>query len=123
MEHAFSWLQMNSPSAALRQKLVKHESQVRREMEERSRVAEEKIMRLQELLVSKEDQLETQQVAALTDYTPCTTKFLGIYWFHSVCPSVCPYRIPCPLCSAYSFSWIHFIFIHLIKQLQEVCWV
>ena len=42
---------------------------------------------------------------------------VGVYWFHSVRPS----RIPCPLCSAYSFGWIHFIFIHLIKQLQKVC--
>ena len=49
----------------------------------------------------------------------------GVYWFHSVRPSVCPSvrlsRIPCPLCSTYSFGWIHFIFIHLIKQLQKVC--
>ena len=43
---------------------------------------------------------------------PC----LGVYWFHSVRPSV-----PCPLCNAYSSGWIHFIFIHLIKQLQKVC--
>ena len=40
----------------------------------------------------------------------------------SVRPSVpCPSRIPCPLCSFYSSGWIHFIFIHLIKQLQRVC--
>ena len=45
----------------------------------------------------------------------------GVYWFHSVCPSIRPSRIPCPLCSAYSSSWIHFIFIHLIKQLQKIC--
>ena len=49
----------------------------------------------------------------------------GVYWFHSVRPSVRlsvrPSRIPCPLCSVYSFGWIHFIFIHLIKQLQKVC--
>ena len=36
-------------------------------------------------------------------------------------PSVRPSRISCPLCSAY--NWIHFIFIHLIKQLQKVCGV
>ena len=30
-------------------------------------------------------------------------------------------RILCPLCSTYSFGWIHFIFIHPIKQLQKVC--
>ena len=30
-------------------------------------------------------------------------------------------RILCPLCSTYSSGWIHFIFIHLIKQLQKVC--
>ena len=50
----------------------------------------------------------------------------GVYWFHSVRPSVrpsvtCPSRIPCPLCSFFSSGWIHFIFIHLIKQLQKVC--
>ena len=32
-----------------------------------------------------------------------------------------PSRIPCPLCSAYSSGWIHFIFVHLIKQLQKMC--
>ena len=37
----------------------------------------------------------------------------------SVRPSVRPSRISRPLCSAYSSSWIHFIFIHLIKQLQS----
>ena len=49
----------------------------------------------------------------------------GGYWFHSVRPSVHPSvrpsRIPCPLCSAFSSGWIHFICIHLIKQLQKVC--
>ena len=39
----------------------------------------------------------------------------------SVRPSVRPSRIPCPLCSTCSFGWIHFIFTHLIKQLQKVC--
>ena len=41
----------------------------------------------------------------------------------SLRPSVRPSHIPCPLCSAYSSDWIHFIFIHLIKQLQKVCHV
>ena len=41
----------------------------------------------------------------------------------SVRLSVRPSRIPFPLCSAYSFGWIHFIFIHLIKPLQKVCHV
>ena len=48
------------------------------------------------------------------DYTPRTTKLLGVYWFHSVhlsvCPSVCPSvrlsRMPCPLCNIYSSGWI-----------------
>ena len=40
----------------------------------------------------------------------------------SVRPSVPrPSRIPCPLCSFYSSGWIHFIFIHLIKELYKVC--
>ena len=33
--------------------------------------------------------------------------------------SLPPSRIPCPLCSSYSSCWIHFIFIHLIKQLRR----
>ena len=40
----------------------------------------------------------------------------------SVRPSVRPSsRIWCPLCSAHSSGWIHFIFMHLIKQHQKVC--
>ena len=55
----------------------------------------------------------------------------------SVCPSAYPSRLAsccgfvhtkrrlscilCPLCSTYSSGWIHFIFIHLIKQLQKMC--
>ena len=51
------------------------------------------------------------------NYTPrCTTKLLG-----GILVSLRPSRIPCPLCSFYSSGWIHFIFIHLIKQLQKVC--
>ena len=58
---------------------------------------------------------------------PRTTKLLGGYtgFTPSVRPSVRlsvrPSRIPCPLCSTCSFGWIHFIFTHLIKQLQKVC--
>ena len=37
--------------------------------------------------------------------------------------SVYPSRIPCTLCSAYSSGWVHFVFIHLIKQLQVCCGV
>ena len=37
----------------------------------------------------------------------------------SVRPSVCPSRVRCPLCIAYSSDWIFFIFKHLIKQLQK----
>ena len=47
-----------------------------------------------------------------------TTKLLGGI-FVSLHPSVLLSRIPCPLCSAYSTGWIHFIFIHLIKQLSN----
>ena len=43
----------------------------------------------------------------------------GVYWFHSVHPSVRLSHILCLLCSTYNFGWIHFIFIH-IKQLQKV---
>ena len=65
-------------------------------------------------------------------YCTRTTKLLGVILVSlgpsvlpSVCPSVrlsvCSSRIPCPLCRAYSSGWIHFILIHLIKQLQKVC--
>ena len=64
-------------------------------------------------------------------YSPAQRSWWGVYWFHSVRPSVHPSvhlffrpsRIMCPLCSAYSSGWIHLIFIHLIKQLQKVCHV
>ena len=56
-------------------------------------------------------------------YTPRTTKLLGVYWFYSAHPSARPSRILCPFCSAYRSLWIHFIFIHLITQLQKVCCV
>ena len=39
----------------------------------------------------------------------------------SLSPSVHTSRIPCLLCSSYSSVWIHFIFIHHIKQLQQIC--
>ena len=58
-----------------------------------------------------------------SNYTLRTTKLLGgilVPLCLSVRPSVCP-SIPHPLCSTYSSGWIHFIFIHLIKQLQKVC--
>ena len=41
----------------------------------------------------------------------------GVYWFHSVRPSVRlsvrPSRIPCPLCSIYSCGWISFYIWHI----------
>ena len=64
----------------------------------------------------------------------CFMKFISLYPLHNevvgryigFTPSVRPASvprpsgIPCPLCSAYSSGWIHFIFVHLIK-LQKVC--
>ena len=54
---------------------------------------------------------------------PPAQKVVGGYtgFTPSVRLSIRPSGIPCPLCSAYSFGWIHFIFIHLIEQLQKVC--
>ena len=55
---------------------------------------------------------------------PAQRSCMGVYWFHSVRLSVPPSVRPsvlCRLCSAYSSGWIHFIFTHLIKQLQKVC--
>ena len=46
-----------------------------------------------------------------------------VYWFHSVRPSVCPSvrppHIPCPLCSAYSSCWIHFILYILSSNFRR----
>ena len=72
---------------------------------------------------------ETSSCSLRRHYTPHTTKLLGgilVSLRPSVCPSIRPSvlrpsRIPCLLCSAYSSGWIHFIFVHLIKQLQKVC--
>ena len=56
-----------------------------------------------------------------------------VYWFHyirpSVCPSVrpsfhpsvCPFHIPCLLCSAYSSGWIHVIFIYILSSNFRKC--
>ena len=60
---------------------------------------------------------------------PTQRSCLGVYWFHSVRPSVCPSvrpsvrpsRIPCPLCSIYSSGWILSIFGTNDQQHQRVC--
>ena len=54
-----------------------------------------------------------------------TTKLLGGYISFTlfVRPSIPLSRILCSLCSVYSSGWFHFIFIHLIRQLQKVCHV
>ena len=71
----------------------------------------------------------------LVDTTQCswhscfiiTRKLLGVYWFHSARPSVCLSILPSiHLSVPHSVStlapgWIHFIFIHLIKQHQVCC--
>ena len=44
-----------------------------------------------------------------------------VFW--GILVSVCPCCILCPPCSAYSSGWFHYIFIHLIKQLQKLCHV
>ena len=54
----------------------------------------------------------------------------GVYWYHLVrpsvrpsdrCPSVRLWTESCPLCVFKNTHRIHFIFAHLIKQLQKVC--
>ena len=51
----------------------------------------------------------------------------GVYWFHLVHPAVRPavrlWTESCPLCIFNNTRRIHFIFTHLIKQLQKVCCV
>ena len=42
-------------------------------------------------------------------YPPHNEVVGGVYWFHSVRPSVRPSRMPCPLCIIYSYGWILFI--------------
>ena len=68
--------------------------------------------------------METWLWDILSHYTPTQQSCWGVYWFHSVRPSVLLSihlsQIPCPLCSTHSSGWIHFIFIYLIKQIQKV---
>ena len=42
----------------------------------------------------------------------------GVYWFHLVRPSGPLWTDSCPLCIFHNIHGIHFIFTHLIKQLQ-----
>ena len=88
---------------------------------------------LAKMIISMRGCVDRSEVKVTLVFIPLVQQSCwGVYWFHSVCPSVCPSvrlsvsqsvhpsRIPCPLCSAYSSRGIHFIFIHLIKQLQKV---
>ena len=54
---------------------------------------------------------------------PASTKLKGGYTgiTLSVCSSVCLWTELCPLCIFNNTHQIHFIFAHLIKQLQKVC--
>ena len=72
----------------------------------------------------------TLLLAVIYSFTRCFNEFeRGVYWFHaiglsvrlSVRLSVLLWTESCPLCNFHSTSWIHFISIHLIKQLQKVC--
>ena len=51
----------------------------------------------------------------------------GAYWFHlvrlSICLSVRLWTESCPVCIFKNTRRIHFIFAHLIRQLQKVCHV
>ena len=53
-------------------------------------------------------------------YAPASTKLKGLYWFH-IRLSVPLWTESCPLCIFYNTSWIQFIFIRFINQLQKVC--
>ena len=53
-------------------------------------------------------------------YTLGSTKLKGGILV-SICPSVRLWTASCPLCIFYNTRWVHFIFTHLIKQLQKVC--
>ena len=57
------------------------------------------------------EQLRLCEISLLV--SPAQRSCWGVYWFHSIRPSVHPYCIPCPLCSVYSFGWIQFISILL----------
>ena len=56
-------------------------------------------------------------------YTPTSTKLKGGYtgFTLSICPSVPLWTESYPLCIFNNTHRIHFIFAHLIKQLQKVC--
>ena len=63
------------------------------------------------------------------NYTPEQRSCWGVYWFHSVRPSVClsvrpsvrPSRLPCPLCNIYSSGWILSILATNDHYHERVC--
>ena len=56
-------------------------------------------------------------------YPPSTKLKVGYTGFTSIRLSVRLWTESCPLCNFHNISQIHFIFTHLIKQLQKVCQV
>ena len=54
-------------------------------------------------------------------YPPHNEVVGGVYWFHSVRPSVRPSRMPCPLCIIYSYGWILFILSTNDHYHERVC--
>ena len=53
-------------------------------------------------------------------YTPPNNCW-GVYWFHSVRPSVRPSRLSCPLCNIYSSGWILSILATNDHYHERVC--
>ena len=68
-------------------------------------------------------------VSGQLSYTPEQRSCWGVYWFHSVRPSVCrsvrlsvrPSRLPCPLYNIYSSGWIISILVTNDLYHERVC--
>ena len=73
-------------------------------------------------------QFEITKYLLVCGYTPAQRNCWGVYWFHSVRPSIPPpvrpsVRHPVSALQHLQFGLDNFIFIHLIRQLQKVCHV
>ena len=88
-----------------------------------------KLLSGQVLLYWSQNPLEYNSIHFAVIIPPEQRSCWGVYWFHSVRPSVCPSvrpsvrpsRLPCPLCNIYSSGWILSILATNDHYHERVC--